>query len=122
MHDDDEIERPKTRADCAGGIRPCPYVACRYHLISDVGEKYTGHRFVERKSCGPFVLADSASRAVEVLESMPHTCALDLADDGPQDLETIAGAMGISRERVRQIEMSAKKSLKMALRKIGGFK
>ena len=28
--------RPRTRGDCAGVPRPCPYVGCRHHLYLDV--------------------------------------------------------------------------------------
>lgn len=27
-------EQPRTRGECAGGPRPCPWSACRYHLES----------------------------------------------------------------------------------------
>src|SRR6476619_8074463 len=30
--DVEDIERPKTRADCAQGERPCPFVSCKHHL------------------------------------------------------------------------------------------
>jgi hypothetical protein len=26
--------RPRTRGDCADGPRPCPFIGCRYHLLS----------------------------------------------------------------------------------------
>jgi hypothetical protein len=29
---------PKTRAECIDGPRPCPHIACRYHL-GDTGEE-----------------------------------------------------------------------------------
>src|SRR5579883_3471647 len=25
-------DRPRTRAECENGIRPCPYVSCKHHL------------------------------------------------------------------------------------------
>lgn len=28
--------RPKTRADCEGGLRPCPYLGCKYHTAIEV--------------------------------------------------------------------------------------
>ena len=40
--DDDLVQlrltnpRPKTRADCIGDPRPCPWVGCKYHLFLDV--------------------------------------------------------------------------------------
>src|SRR3977135_1711586 len=34
--DMDEAERPKSRADCVEGARPCPFVSCTHHLYLDV--------------------------------------------------------------------------------------
>lgn len=28
--------RPKTRGDCVGGLRPCPYLGCKYHTAIEV--------------------------------------------------------------------------------------
>ena len=33
------IERPTTRVDCENGMRPCPWVGCRYHLYLDVDKR-----------------------------------------------------------------------------------
>lgn len=82
--------RPRTRGACAGGQRPCPWVLCRYHLY---GEAYKGDfspRFPD----------------LEVWE-LDHTCALDVADLGWCTLEEIGRYMGLTRERVRQIQADA---------------
>lgn len=42
---------------------------------------------------------------------MAETCALDVADRGPHTLDEIAGHLGLTRERVRQIEESAMRKL-----------
>jgi len=34
-----DANRPKTRADCEGGHRPCPYVSCKYNLFVDVNPR-----------------------------------------------------------------------------------
>src|SRR3984957_9957175 len=34
-----DVERPQTRADCASGERPCPFVSCKHHLFLDVSAK-----------------------------------------------------------------------------------
>src|SRR6185436_9496617 len=31
-----DVERPKTRAECRGHARPCPWVACKHHLYLDI--------------------------------------------------------------------------------------
>ena len=49
-------------------------------------------------------------------ESMLATCSLDLANEGPRTLEQIAVLMGMSRERVRQLEERALAKLRFAIR------
>ncbi len=78
--------RPQTRAEC-GTERPCPYVGCRYHLIWE----HSG------------VHGNDDDQLIELLEEMPETCALDVADQGGTTLQEIGDAMGLTRERVRQM-------------------
>jgi hypothetical protein len=63
-------------------------VSCRYHLYLDIR-------------------ADGVLR-INFPDRDPHemafTCALDMANDGPRTLDQVAGLLGMSRERVRQIE------------------
>lgn len=78
--------------------RPCPFLECRYNLVREraraqdrwVGDGPRGRR-----------------RKLYVIQS----CALDVADQGGATLEEVSQSMGVTRERVRQIE-------EMALRKI----
>lgn len=82
--------RPRTRGDCVGGPRPCPYAGCRHHLlISSISAK--------GELRGP--------DQVEI-EDMTESCSLDVADreEHGAPLREIAGIMGLSLERVRQIE------------------
>lgn len=71
---------PRTRGECVHSRRPCPFLQCRYHLWTEV-----------------------AKRAALPNES----CVLDVADRGPSTLEVIAELLGLTRERVRQIEALA---------------
>ena len=41
----DWIERPKTRADCVDGPRPCPYISCAHHLYLDVNNESGAIKF-----------------------------------------------------------------------------
>jgi hypothetical protein len=93
-------QRPRTRADCSKGPRPCPWVQCRHHLFLDV--RQDGVVRINFPG-GP--------------ESMLSTCSLDLANDGPRNLEQISVLMGMSRERVRQLEERALVKLRFAIRK-----
>jgi hypothetical protein len=85
-------ERPRTRADCAGGLRPCPYVACRYNLYLDVSNK-TGAIKLNFPD-------------LEVWD-MNESCALDVADRDGTTLEDVGAIMNLTRERIRQVEVQA---------------
>lgn len=83
--------RPKTRADCKDGLRPCPFVGCRYHLYMEVGSG-------QSKTILPnFMEADPLE--------IPETCALDFADkNGKTTLDAVGKALNLTRERIRQIQ------------------
>ncbi len=91
LADDMDYRRPRTRADCENGIRPCPFVSCRYHLYLDVNPT-TG----------------SMKRNFPDLEvwEMPQTCALDVASQGGVTLEEVGEIMNLTRERIRQLEQA----------------
>jgi hypothetical protein len=81
--------RPRTRADCATGPRPCLFISCKHHLYLDVNPN-TGSvklNFPDK----------------EIWE-LAHTCALDVADQGGITLEEVGDIMNLTRERVRQVE------------------
>lgn len=80
--------RPKTRGECEDGPRPCPWIACKYHLAVDV-------------TVGGGLKINFPHLA---LEDMPATCALDEAAKDGMRLETVGKLMNLTRERVRQIE------------------
>ncbi len=88
--------RPLTRADCRTGPRPCLFVSCRYHLYLDVDPRSGSVRL------------NFPDREVWELE---ETCALDLAEAGSVTLDHIGELLGVTRERVRQIEQGALKRL-----------
>lgn len=90
-------ERPRCRADCARGPRPCPYLGCRYHLALDA--KRTGALFF------PF------GEDLE-LEQLAETCVLDVAERGGVTLEAVGALLNLTRERVRQIETAGLLRLK----------
>ena len=84
-----DASRPKTRSDCEGGPRPCPYVSCKYNLYVDVNPK-TGSVKMNFPDKELWEVAD--------------TCALDVADRAGITLEEVGAIMNLTRERVRQLE------------------
>jgi hypothetical protein len=95
-------QRPRLRAQCEHGPRPCPWVGCRYHLYLDMyttgdPENPTPGLIIHRPDLDPLEL--------------PETCLLDLASRGPFTLAEIGEIFDLSRERIRQIESGALRKL-----------
>jgi hypothetical protein len=87
-----------TRSDCSAGgfkhVRPCP-IPCRHRI--DVVHN-DAHVYPDDRE--------------------PHeSCALDVADRGPHALHEIGAIIGVTRERIRQIEAIALRKLKRAAKK-----
>jgi hypothetical protein len=81
--------RPRTRGDCAGGARPCLWLACRHNLYLDV-DPDTGSIKINFPDLEPWELE--------------HTCALDVAERGGLMLDEVGDIMNLTRERIRQVE------------------
>lgn len=105
--------RPRVRADCEAGSRPCPWYSCRYHLGIDV------------TPAGSVIVRIP----VEMLDRVPHTCALDVAAEGPHSLAEIGRLTGrlrtdgtwspLAAERVRNVEDEGLLSLRVMLERMG---
>lgn len=85
--------RPKNRSECADGPRPCYWVGCKYHIIHDIKNAL-------------WVL-----NVETLIEKLPETCTLDVADMGHHTLGEIGDLLNVSRERIRQIESNAFKKI-----------
>ena len=83
--------------------RPCPYVGCRHNLYLDV------------RSDGTIKRTFPGTRPDEMIES----CSLDVAARGEMVLERVAALMGVTRERVRQIEARLLQQLHSAMERAG---
>ncbi len=99
----EDHRRPATRAECVDAPRPCPFIGCRHHLALEVGSNGSLH----------FAPHD--------IEDMRQTCALDVADAGGATLEIIGDLLGVTRERVRQIEASGLARIRARERRTHAF-
>lgn len=82
--------RPRTRGDCEQEPRPCPWTGCRYHLGCEV----------RGEGCG-------------------ETCALDLAAWGGLTQGEVGFVLGVSKQRVEQIERAALVKMCVRLQAMG---
>ena len=92
LYPETDYYKPKTRAQCIDGPRPCPYVSCKHHLFLDISSK-TG--------------AIKLNFPDLDLWEMGESCALDVADRGGTTLEDVGAIMNLTRERIRQVEVRA---------------
>lgn len=100
-----DVVRPKTRGDCRDGMRPCPFVGCRFSLYLDVNPETGSIKFV--------------FPTIEPWE-MTESCALDVADRGGLTLEEIGLITNLTRERVRQVEATGLVHMKFRAAIAGG--
>ncbi len=84
-----DAQRPRSRADCAAGPRPCMYISCKHHLYLDVN---------------PATGSIKLNFPDKEIWEMGETCALDVADRGGITLEEVGAIMNLTRERIRQVE------------------
>jgi len=92
--------RPRTRADCVSGTRPCVFVRCQYNLYLDVNPKNGS------------IKLNFPNKELWELE---HTCALDVAEQGGVILEQVGDLMNLTRERIRQLEQTGLGKLRAAI-------
>jgi len=92
LYPENDYWKPRTRAECAGGPRPCPFVSCKHHLFVDVSAR-TGAIKLNFPDLDVW--------------DMNESCALDVADRGGTTLEDVGAIMNLTRERIRQVEVKA---------------
>jgi len=84
-----DMQRPRIRAECMNGPRPCLFVSCKHNLYLDVNPE-TGS-----------IKLNFPDKEIWELE---YTCALDVAEKGGITLEEVGEIMNLTRERIRQVE------------------
>ena len=99
-----DYDRPKNRLQCKDGSRPCLYVSCKHNLYLDVNMMTGSIKF-------NFPDKD--------IYELKETCALDVAERGGITLEEVGEILNLTRERVRQLEMSALEKIRAAGEDVG---
>lgn len=96
-------QRPRTRADCIDGPRPCPWVGCRHHLYLEV-KPSTGNIQYNFPALEP--------------DELEASCALDVVDElGPATYTEIGKRLNVTKTRIEQLIHLAVFSLRKALAK-----
>lgn len=131
----DGVQRPRTRAECIDGPRPCPWASCRHHLLLEIAyakpridaqgnvrdtrpttirinrespDGHVGRRPGLRAQAPAEVTRAFVRDAVEHLEAMPYTCALDVVDEHPDGLQLteIGDLLGVTCESIRDASVT----------------
>jgi hypothetical protein len=93
-------QRPRTRADCKDGPRPCPWISCPHHRYLSVNPK-NGTIWLNCPDVLPWDMQDS--------------CLLDLIEQhGEQTLAQVGALHNLSKERIRQVEKLGLEKLREA--------
>lgn len=92
LYPETDYYKPRSRAECLGAPRPCPYVSCQHHLYLDVSSR-TGAIKLNFPDLEP--------------DELKESCALDIADKGGTTLEDAGAILNLTRERIRQVEVKA---------------
>jgi hypothetical protein len=100
---------PGTRNKCLSGPRPCPWLRCAYHVFW-LRHNLSGRSDTKTqggKELSAQTILNRYATDEEIIDEIwlyPETCVLDVYDRGPNTLEQVGQVMGLTRERVRQIQ------------------
>ena len=106
----DGIRVPKIRGDCENGLRPCPWLRCEHHMFW-VKHNLTSMNGKREKPGNVYAVTEKKildkmtdEEIMEEIFSMKETCVLDVAGRGETTLEELGLILGLTRERIRQVE------------------
>lgn len=118
----DEL-RPKKRADCIDGPRPCPWCACPHHNLLEIstakprangtrptsirlnraqpGNNPLGRRPGLRSNADAQAVETFIDDAVEILSTMVRSCSLDVTRDHPDGLLSpdLGRVLGVTKQQ-----------------------
>lgn len=98
-------------------------MSCRHHLLIHLRRKGTpvlhGQRRALPSSAADVLVRTWIEEAIEMLDSIPDTCALDVADRGKLGPKAIGVALGITKVRVDQVSSEAEPRYRAALQAAG---
>ena len=97
------MERPKTRADCINGPRPCPWISCKHHMLWVFAVSNFHYKPTQDSIIARWLDRYTDEEILDLLGGLQKTCTLDVADDGGVTLQECADILGTTRERIRQI-------------------
>jgi transposase-like protein len=98
--------RPTLRSECRHASRPCPWVSCEEHaLLAAVS--------------GPLGSELTDDQLTDLLAEMPYSCLADIVEERTLTLDEVAAVMGVTRERVRQLEEKGLTRLRFRAPRVG---
>jgi len=110
------LKRPISRNECIDGLRPCPWVGCKYHLYIDVNPNTGRIKWNHDKRAAGHKCIVPQETILKLLDQVfldaPPSCALDMVEEGGMTLEEVGATMNLTRERIRQIEAVALKKIR----------
>lgn len=95
--------KPTKRSECIAVLRPCPWISCKHHMLWI----FLPRQFLTStdKLIDKFLNTYSDDEILEMIEKLgDNSCTLDVVRHGEMTLQEVGDIMGITRERVRQIE------------------
>jgi len=106
------IMPPTTRADCVNGLRPCPWVGCRWHTYLHVSER--GSIWIAHPERLPWEMQAGESCVLDLVEQLCREGSGNRLSSSRYSHRRIGLLFGLTKERTRQIEHEALRRLKSA--------